>query len=430
MDSGKTGAFIAELRKENDLTQTALAEKLNISNRTVSKWENGDGYPDITILPQIAEILGVTVDELLLGEKKQVEEKAPETLFDIEFKDSAKIQHEGQITYASRKIPYSTAMIWSANLLVACYAVNNAILAKPLPFFNYITVALAAVEILNIVSMRLYGYLHIKSHIRKNGGESYISRIVISDKISCRDGITLEEYPLESISGFFIGKRVYVIKLYKRLILTIPKSAFGERQEEFEAFIRSKAPSTAVIKAHIAFKLLNALLIVSGVTMLFLCGLRSYLMNDTYFYRDINTKAAYYYDYQDEFNNAVKKIKADKKIAEDIKSDGYSWSEDNIVPLEHIGNSRITDKSVSFDCYCENDCYYGGYLYYEGEGKPWITSLVTFDGDEVDKKETYIKEDDLYLYGKHKNGSVSDKDWFLLKELDENWYYVEYHSAH
>ncbi|MCD7723303.1 MAG: helix-turn-helix domain-containing protein [Clostridiales bacterium] len=70
MDSKKTGAFICALRKEKGLTQAALSEMLNVSNRTVSKWENGDGFPDITILPQIAAVFGITVDELLCGERK------------------------------------------------------------------------------------------------------------------------------------------------------------------------------------------------------------------------------------------------------------------------------------------------------------------------------------------------------------------------
>ena len=69
MNQEKIGAFIAALRKERGLTQTALAEMLGISNRTVSKWENGDGLPDISLLPAIAQTFGITVDELLAGER-------------------------------------------------------------------------------------------------------------------------------------------------------------------------------------------------------------------------------------------------------------------------------------------------------------------------------------------------------------------------
>lgn len=69
MISQDIGKFISALRKEKGMTQAVLAEKLNISNRTISKWENGDGLPDISILPELAENLGVSVDELLAGKK-------------------------------------------------------------------------------------------------------------------------------------------------------------------------------------------------------------------------------------------------------------------------------------------------------------------------------------------------------------------------
>ena len=69
MNSEKIGAFIAELRREKGLTQQELAEQLGITNKAVSKWERGDGYPDITLMPLLADALSVTVDELLRGER-------------------------------------------------------------------------------------------------------------------------------------------------------------------------------------------------------------------------------------------------------------------------------------------------------------------------------------------------------------------------
>lgn len=67
MDPKSTGLRIAEKRKEKGLNQIQLGEILNVSNRTVSKWEKGDGYPDITLLPAIADALDITIDELLTG---------------------------------------------------------------------------------------------------------------------------------------------------------------------------------------------------------------------------------------------------------------------------------------------------------------------------------------------------------------------------
>ncbi len=89
MGTNSFGTFLSELRKESKMTQAVLAEKLNISNRTISKWENGDGYPDITILPQIAEIFGVTVDELLKGERAPKDE-ADIKVVEVENKDNLK----------------------------------------------------------------------------------------------------------------------------------------------------------------------------------------------------------------------------------------------------------------------------------------------------------------------------------------------------
>ena len=75
MDNNGIGQFIAELRKEKHLTQKELADRLYITDKAVSKWERGLSCPDITILPEVAAILGVTVDELLSGRRKPVEKK-------------------------------------------------------------------------------------------------------------------------------------------------------------------------------------------------------------------------------------------------------------------------------------------------------------------------------------------------------------------
>ena len=68
MDNVQTGKLIATLRKKQGLTQQQLADKLNLSNKTISKWESGSGSPDISNLPILAEVLGISVDELLKGE--------------------------------------------------------------------------------------------------------------------------------------------------------------------------------------------------------------------------------------------------------------------------------------------------------------------------------------------------------------------------
>ena len=68
------GSFIAALRKANGLTQKDLAEKLNVSDKTVSRWERDEGMPDLSLVPVIAEIFDITADELLRGERKSAME--------------------------------------------------------------------------------------------------------------------------------------------------------------------------------------------------------------------------------------------------------------------------------------------------------------------------------------------------------------------
>ena len=64
MNQIKIGKFIAELRKEKEMTQKELADKLGVTDRAVSKWENGRGMPDVSLLRKISEILEITVNEL------------------------------------------------------------------------------------------------------------------------------------------------------------------------------------------------------------------------------------------------------------------------------------------------------------------------------------------------------------------------------
>lgn len=84
------GKFIANCRKEKGLTQAQLAEKLNITDRAVSKWETGKSLPDSSIMLELSNILGVTVNELLSGERIEMnnyEEKVSENLIELKRKD-------------------------------------------------------------------------------------------------------------------------------------------------------------------------------------------------------------------------------------------------------------------------------------------------------------------------------------------------------
>lgn len=85
MDQMKIGAFLKKLRKEKNLTQEQLAEQLNVSGRTVSRWETGINMPDISILVNLAEFYNVSIPEIIDGERKSetMNEEVKETVLKL-----------------------------------------------------------------------------------------------------------------------------------------------------------------------------------------------------------------------------------------------------------------------------------------------------------------------------------------------------------
>ena len=83
MNQEKIGKFIAEMRKEKNMTQVDLANKLGITDRAISKWENGRGMPDLSLIKPLCNELKITINDLLSGEKlkeSEYQEKLEENI--------------------------------------------------------------------------------------------------------------------------------------------------------------------------------------------------------------------------------------------------------------------------------------------------------------------------------------------------------------
>ena len=86
MDTIKIGNFLASLRKEQNLTQETLGEKLGVTNKTVSRWENGNYLPPVEMLQELSKLYAVSINEILCGERLKQDEyqaKAEETITGI-----------------------------------------------------------------------------------------------------------------------------------------------------------------------------------------------------------------------------------------------------------------------------------------------------------------------------------------------------------
>ena len=111
MNQGKIGKFILELRKEKNMTQQELADKIGVTDRAVSKWENGRGMPDLSLMKPLCQELGITINELISGkkiDKTEYVEKANENILNTIDYSNKKIKKNNKII----KIVIGTVLIF------------------------------------------------------------------------------------------------------------------------------------------------------------------------------------------------------------------------------------------------------------------------------------------------------------------------------
>lgn len=111
MDMKKTGVFLKELRKEKNMTQEQLAEKLLVSGRTVSRWETGSNLPDLDVLIEIADLYEVDIRELIDGERKV---KETDTCQDDTLKKVAEYAENEKKMLGMR-------MFWMTGVALGCF---------------------------------------------------------------------------------------------------------------------------------------------------------------------------------------------------------------------------------------------------------------------------------------------------------------------
>ena len=119
MDTIKIGKFIAEKRKEKKLTQESLAEKLGVTSKTISRWENGNYMPDISLLKPLSEELGVTLNDLISGEKvdkEHYQEKLEENIIST-------IDYTNKKVYEKNKVIAEILMLFGLGLTFTAFTI-------------------------------------------------------------------------------------------------------------------------------------------------------------------------------------------------------------------------------------------------------------------------------------------------------------------
>lgn len=140
MDQVKVGKFIKAMRKQNNLTQRELSEKLNVSDKTISKWETGNGLPEVSLMLPLCEILQISVNELLSGEKldeKKYYIKAEENIMSL-----IKEKQESK-----KKIIISAVVVF----IVMLSSITIIILAGLLEMDVWLRVMLLCIALMNVI---------------------------------------------------------------------------------------------------------------------------------------------------------------------------------------------------------------------------------------------------------------------------------------
>ena len=116
MEKKTIGKFISALRKANGMTQKELGEKLFVSDKTVSRWECDECTPELSLIPSIAEIFGITTDELLRGERNNPDREAVSE--DVASKQKAKSDKQFKLMLHSRKKKFTNLSFISIGLII------------------------------------------------------------------------------------------------------------------------------------------------------------------------------------------------------------------------------------------------------------------------------------------------------------------------
>ena len=160
MDQEKIGSFIAENRKAKGLTQIEFAEKLGVTNKSVSRWETGKNMPDVSLFLSICDVLGISVNELLIGEHITTQEskKADEILVET-IKASNKKLKSAQI------VIYILAVLVNALFMIGVPLSATPSDAMAVPLLAIIGGTISAVLLLciNIKPMWLFIFVPISA---------------------------------------------------------------------------------------------------------------------------------------------------------------------------------------------------------------------------------------------------------------------------
>lgn len=234
MDQEKIGRFIASLRKEQNLTQQDLADKLQVTDKAISKWENGRGFPDVSFLEELSNIFQVTVIELLKGERNYKKK---------EIKNSIKVLEVGNLSksFGKRKVLNNISFDIYEGEIIGLIGPNGAgkttFIKSILGFYGF-----------NNGSVKICGY-NIKTNLEK--ALSKIGCIIESpdmyDHLTGRQNLHITELINNIQDSNYVDEIIKFVKLEDRINDKVKKYSLGMKQRLGLANALIKKPKLLIL---------------------------------------------------------------------------------------------------------------------------------------------------------------------------------------
>ncbi|MBO5776862.1 MAG: helix-turn-helix transcriptional regulator, partial [Clostridia bacterium] len=385
------GKFISVLRKANSMTQQELADKLLVSDKTVSKWERDERMPDISLLPAIAEIFGITTDELLRGERNNPE-RADYNTEESEAKQKAKSDKQIKNMFDKKKRRYNS-LTWVSIAITLVGLIVGFVLAECTYWVLAVPVTCIFVVVAQICQLIFatnaiiatdeeYGYPKMIG--KYNGRVVAVAAWFTIVNLSVSTGLMMLFFEMvESVLGAGLILTIpllLIVVLYTIYTLVVRKVLIKR------GVILCSDENAKIIQSNT--KTLKIMLIVCGVIAVVLVSVGSSFMDPINNYK----KYGVHFDTADEFKAHV---------------EGHydSWCEDQRSDFSYVNEQgKMIFDQESYEEYCqehkEESSFYDGknerYEYYCLDSYAYLM-CYSIDGYEIS---------DIYMVNKENSTKV------------------------
>ncbi|MBR2953108.1 MAG: helix-turn-helix domain-containing protein [Clostridia bacterium] len=346
MERKTIGAFLSALRKANGMTQQEVADKLNVSNKTVSKWERDEGYPEIMMLPAIAELYSVSVDEILRGERitkadneERKDTKSEERIKYLIEKATVKFKNNSIISvilgvvalilaYTIADIVYNYNALWVGYVIILILVASS--IAVTLIAFNNL---LSGLDNKDVIEEEYYEKT-MKNSIKYVTAVTFLSVVTIIGLLLniLFDGVSMliVSLPATAVVGGIIA---YLVRSVLHKKYNIPERHLSDEQRKYR-------------KKHIKItSVILAVVILISIISPFVGVFIESLAVDSF---NFNDGVGYQYSSQEEAENEYYKLKnhvSDNTPLYNLLDEGYLEDGTYTLYVEKLGHSFIKDEN-------------------------------------------------------------------------------------